>query len=95
MRLRRLFSEHPASVGETYGEHLLCALGFGSRMMVAGAACVLHALLPFLFVHTGSRAITDLHEVMVRNRITPRGRLRRESAAPPLLGLANRVDPAD
>ena len=33
-----------------------------------GIACLLHALLPFLFVKTGSRIITELHDRMVANR---------------------------
>jgi len=66
--LRRLFTEHPASVGETYGEHLRAAAGFALTLLRAGCACLLHALLPFLFVHTGSRAVERLHDRMVVNR---------------------------
>ena len=61
MSFHRMFTEHPESVGETYGEHLVRAWWFGGRMVVAGLACMLHALLPFIFVHTGSEAIDDLH----------------------------------
>ena len=66
--LYRLFTEHPASVDETYGEHMAVAGSFGVRMIVAGLACLVHALLPFLFVKTGSLAITELHERMVAKR---------------------------
>ncbi|MCZ8130292.1 MAG: DUF6356 family protein [Steroidobacteraceae bacterium] len=66
--LKKLFSEHPASVGETYGQHLANATGFGLRMVMGGLACLLHGLLPFLFVKTGSRAIEELHDRMVVNR---------------------------
>jgi hypothetical protein len=41
---------------------------FGTRMMFAGAACVVHGVLPFLFVRTGSRAIAELNDRMVVNR---------------------------
>jgi hypothetical protein len=68
MKIARLFSEHPASVGETYVEHLGHAASFGARMVVAGAACVVHAVLPFLFVETASRAVMALHERMVTRR---------------------------
>ena len=69
--INRLFTEHPASVGETYGEHLMQASSFGTRMILAGLACLIHGLLPFLFVRTGSSAIAALHTRMVtqRNRI--------------------------
>ena len=61
MNLQRLFTEHPESVDESYGEHLVRASCFGGRMVMAGLACILHALLPFLFVHTGSEAIDELY----------------------------------
>ncbi len=63
-----LFSDHPASVGESYGQHLGAASSFGGRMILAGIACMLHGLLPFLFVRTGRRTIELLHERMVVTR---------------------------
>ena len=70
MGLKRLFTEHPASVGETYLEHLCAATGFAARMMLGGAACFLHALFPFAFRRTGSECIRQLHDRMVMNRNT-------------------------
>ena len=64
----RLFTDHPASVGESYAEHLVTASGFGLRMVLAGLACIVHALLPFLFVKTGSVQISTLHDKMLANR---------------------------
>jgi hypothetical protein len=63
-----LFTDHPASVGETYAQHLGSASFFGSRMILAGLACMLHGLLPFLFTSTGRRTIEMLHGRMVVNR---------------------------
>jgi hypothetical protein len=68
MSLQRLFTEHPASVGETYWEHLLRACWFSGRMVLAGGACFVHAIFPFLFVKTGSQAITLLYSEMVASR---------------------------
>jgi len=68
MDLGRLFTDHPASVGESYGAHLRRAAWFGLRMLLAGLACLIHALLPFLFVSTGSRAIAELNDAMLINR---------------------------
>jgi Family of unknown function (DUF6356) len=67
----RAFSEHPASVGETYTEHMGHAACFGVRMIAAGVACLVHAVLPFLFVHTGSRAIGELNDRMITSRRVP------------------------
>jgi hypothetical protein len=66
--LRSLFIEHPASVNETYLEHLLSALNFGAKMLAAGVACIVHGLLPALFVTRGSDTICALHERMVTKR---------------------------
>ena len=62
------FKEHPASVGESYTEHMGQAASFGFRLVFAGVACLVHAALPFLFVKTGSRAIIELNERMVLKR---------------------------
>ena len=66
--LARAFTEHPASVDETYAEHLGTASFFAFRLIWAGIACLLHGLLPFLFVTTGSSTIRELNERMVTNR---------------------------
>jgi hypothetical protein len=63
-----MFIEHPESVGESYGEHLLVAAGFGVSMVAGGIACLVHALVPGLCVKTGSATITRLHEAMVTHR---------------------------
>ena len=68
MKLRTLFTEHPASVGETYGQHMGVAFSFAGAMIGAGLACFVHGLLPFLFTSTGSRTIAALHDRMVVNR---------------------------
>lgn len=66
--LARWFNEHPQSVGESYAEHLATASSFGLRMVLTGLALMVHALLPFLFVKTGSAQITVLHDRMIANR---------------------------
>jgi len=70
MGLRRLFTEHPDSVGESYLQHAGVATSFGLRMMFGGVACLLHAIFPFAFRRTGSDCITELHERMVLHRAT-------------------------
>ena len=65
---RRMFIEHPQSVGESYAEHFAVASGFGLRMLGGGLACLVHGVLPFLFTSTGSRTVQALHDRMVANR---------------------------
>ncbi len=66
--LKSLFTAHPASVDETYGEHMAVATGFALRLVLGGLACLIHGLLPFLFEKTGSSIITELHQRMVMHR---------------------------
>ena len=67
-RLKDVFVEHPATVDETYTEHMGMAFSFGVTMVAAGTACLLHGLVPALFKTTGSQAIRSLHDRMVVNR---------------------------
>ena len=63
-----LFTAHPHSVGESYGEHFCFASRFGLRMLAGGLAAVVHGLLPFLFETTGSRTILALHDEIRRSK---------------------------
>ncbi len=56
----RLFTEHPKSVGETYWQHFGFATRTGATMVLAGLACMVHGMLPFLCTTTGSRTIRKL-----------------------------------
>lgn len=66
--LNRLFRDHPTEVGETYAEHFAAAGGFGVRMIVGGLACVVHAVVPGLFITTGSGTVKTLYDKMVAKR---------------------------
>jgi hypothetical protein len=72
---RAIFQDHPQSVGETYLQHQAVALSFSRELIVAGVACLVHALIPSLCVTTGSRAVARLHDRMIAHRV----RLARES----------------
>lgn len=61
LRLARLFTHHPASVDESYFEHLRFAATFAGQLLLAALAALIHALLPFLFETTASRIIERLH----------------------------------
>ena len=53
-KIKKLFTEHPHSIGETYFEHLICAAGYGLRMIFSGIAAIIHSFFPFLFETTAS-----------------------------------------
>ena len=63
-----LFTRHPASIGETYGQHFAHASGFGWAMLTGGFACFVHAVFPWLCERTGSDTIRQLYRSMVTNR---------------------------
>ena len=62
------FTAHPASVGESYTEHCVFALAFGARMALGGVAAMIHAILPFAFITTASRALDELNARRARGR---------------------------
>lgn len=68
MPFARKFTQHPASVGESYAEHFGQAMRFSGRMFIGAFCCAVHAVFPFLFEKTGSACITELHDRMVTNR---------------------------
>ena len=71
-----LFTAHPASVDETYSEHLGAAHSFAWTLLAAGLACFVHGIFPFLFVTTASSRIAGLNRRMVTGRRRfPPGRL--------------------
>jgi hypothetical protein len=74
MKVWRMFTKHPDSVGETYFEHQRHAFAFSATLLAAGAACLLHGLVPALFCTTGSRTVKRLYERMVVNRAGIAGR---------------------
>ena len=63
--LEKLFLAHPRSVGESYFEHMAQALRFAGLLFLGGLACVIHALLPLTFRHTGSGIVRRLYRKMV------------------------------
>jgi hypothetical protein len=61
-RLAKLFTDHPASVDETYFGHMAFAGWFASKLFMGGFAALVHSFLPFLFETTASSIIRELYE---------------------------------
>ena len=53
-KFKKLFTDHPNEMGESYIEHLICASMYGVRMVFAGFAAIIHSIFPFLFQTTAS-----------------------------------------
>lgn len=56
LKIVKLFTEHPESVGESYIHHFLYACISGIKLIFAGIACVIHSIFP---KEPPSRAIRD------------------------------------
>jgi hypothetical protein len=63
-----LFLKHPRSVGEGYLEHQQRAFSFGRALIGAGLACLVHGLLPNLFVTRASDTVQQLNDTLARRR---------------------------
>ncbi len=70
MSLKRLFTDHPAMVGETYPEHMRTALGFAGPLAKAASAALVHAFLPFVCTTTASDIVKGLYGRMTRRCAT-------------------------
>lgn len=64
---QKIFIDHPASVDESYFEHMRFAASFAFWLAVAAGAAAVHAVIPAMCESTASRIITRLH-----NRMTNR-----------------------
>ena len=59
--LLEAFTAHPASVGESYFEHMGFALRFAGQLFLAGGAALIHAVLPFCCEKTASQRIRKMY----------------------------------
>ena len=62
--LQRIFLDHPASVDETFLQHMRFALTFAAGLFLAGGAALVHAFIPCLCEKTASRKIEQLYTHM-------------------------------
>ena len=66
--LGRLFVDHPKSLGMSWAEHGAGAVVIGARMVGAGIACIVHAVVPGLFTQTAGKTVLSLHDHMMQRR---------------------------
>ncbi|QDP20128.1 DUF6356 family protein [Sphingomonas xanthus] len=64
----RLFRDHPRSLGMSWAEHGVGAVLIGAKLVGAGLACIIHALVPALFTETAGRTVISLHDHMVKRK---------------------------
>lgn len=59
--MTRVFLDHPRSVDESYVQHMVFAGRFSLKLFAAGAAALVHAVIPCLFEKTASRMIAEMY----------------------------------
>ncbi len=60
--IARIFLSHPATVNESFFEHMVFAMKFAGLLFAAAFAALVHAFIPCLFEKTASRIIARLYE---------------------------------
>jgi hypothetical protein len=59
---RRLFLEHPRSLGMSWAEHGFGAVKIGAELIGAGCAAIIHAAVPACFTETAGRTVTRIYD---------------------------------
>ena len=67
-RTVNIFTDHPRSLGMTWVSHAGGAIKIGAELIGAGAACIVHAIVPGWFTETAGRTVTRLHDHMVKRK---------------------------
>ena len=60
-------TQHPKEQGETYFQHMLAAWKVVYMLKIIELKCLVHSILPFLFVDAVSSKIDCLHKLTKRN----------------------------
>lgn len=64
----RMFTDHPRSLGMSWASHGIGAVGIAVRLIGAGLACLIHALVPAWFTQTAGKTVTQMHDEIVRRK---------------------------
>jgi hypothetical protein len=60
--LRRLFTDHPRSLGMSWAAHGCGAVKIGAELIGAGCAAIIHAAVPGWFTETAGRTVTRIYD---------------------------------
>ena len=66
--MKNPFTKHPKEVGETYFEHMWCAIKFSVKLECLACCAFIHAIFPFLCETTASDGIKKLNDCMKKRR---------------------------
>jgi hypothetical protein len=60
--LRRLFTDHPGSLGMSWAAHGGGAVKIGAELIGAGCAAIVHAAVPGWFTETAGRTVSRIYD---------------------------------
>jgi hypothetical protein len=66
--VRRLFLDHPRSLGMSWAGHGIGAVKIGAELVGAGVACIVHAVVPAWFTQTAGKTVERMHDHMVKRK---------------------------
>jgi hypothetical protein len=66
--VKDVITKHLRDVDETYFEHMYHALTYAFTFGILFVTTLIHSVLPFLFVETGSKKISELNK-HIQNRL--------------------------
>jgi len=68
----RLFVDHPRSLGMSWGEHGIGAVAIGATLLGAGAACLVHAIVPGWYTQTAGKTVARIYDhIQARKAAAP------------------------
>ncbi len=65
---RRLFTDHPRTLGMSYVVHGVGAAKIALVLIGAGVACLIHSIVPGWFTHTAGKTVSDIYGEMQRRK---------------------------
>jgi hypothetical protein len=60
--VRRLFLDHPRSLGMSWAGHGAGAVKIGAELIGAGFAAIVHAIVPGWFTETAGKTVTRIYD---------------------------------
>jgi hypothetical protein len=64
----RMFFEHPRSLGMSWAGHGAGAVAIAVKLVGAGLACLIHAVVPGFFTQTAGKTVTHMYDHMMRRK---------------------------
>lgn len=68
--VRRLFIDHPQSLGMSWRDHGVGAIKIGAELIGAGCAAMIHAAVPGWFTETAGKRVARIYDHIQSRKAT-------------------------